>query len=151
MYLTLLQEVPVKPTALSLRKNVFKNVGMFEESAPSGSDWDFLMRFAREGRFGYIDRPLAVLRLQGDATHRLHFKQDKLFILDCLRRERKLAKNDTEVHAAVRKGILNLYRHLGWHYRAVGNRGRRHLLYCRVSPRRVKSACCREPCLCGFL
>ena len=122
MYITLLQEVPVKPTALSLRKDVFKTAGMFEESAPSGSDWDFLLRFARERRFGYIDRPLATLRLQGDATHRLHFIQDKLFILNCLRREMKLAKDDNEIRAAAHSGMLGLWRHLGWHYQAVGNR-----------------------------
>jgi glycosyltransferase involved in cell wall biosynthesis len=59
MYLCLLQEVPIKPTALVVRRNVFDKVGVFDESARSGEDWEFLLRLARVSSFGYIHQPLA--------------------------------------------------------------------------------------------
>src|SRR6185437_12705329 len=72
MYLCLLREVPIKPTALTVRAEVIRQTGWFNEGWVAGSDWEFLIRLSRLCCFGYIDEPLAVLRLQSDATHRLH-------------------------------------------------------------------------------
>ena len=87
MYLCLLQEVPVKIPAFTFRRTVLEDVGYLNESWPSGSDWDFLLRFSKRHRFGYIDDPLAVVRLQADATHRVHAVADKSCILGMLREE----------------------------------------------------------------
>lgn len=122
MYLCLLHEVPIKPTALTLRREAVENIGKFDESRPAGSDWEFLIRFARKWRFGYIDRPLAVLRVLEDATHRLHAERDKLMMIGLLRSERERLKHDPEALAAIRWGIADLTKHLAWHYLALGRK-----------------------------
>lgn len=131
MYLCLLQEVPIKPTALTLRRNAVDATGRFNERWPSGSDWDFLIRFARCFSFGYIDRPLAVLRVQSDATHRLHFERDKLLMLDLLRSEARRASQDSEALRATREGMADIARHLGWFYLDRGRRAAAAKAYAR--------------------
>ena len=122
MYLYLLQEVPIKMPAFTLRREALTKVGNFDESWPSGNDWDFLLRLSKFARFGYIDRPLAVIRVQDDATHRIHVVRDHMLLLDLLRREREGLGEDSEARAAVRRGITNLTKHLAWHYLGSGQR-----------------------------
>src|SRR6185437_9358385 len=102
-YICLLQEVPVKPTAFTFRRSVLGDVGYLNESWPSGSDWDFLIRFSKRHRFGYIDDPLAVARLQADATHRVHAVADKSSVLGMLREEFRHTA-DPEVRRAAKTG-----------------------------------------------
>ncbi len=81
MYLCLLQEVPVKPSTLTVRRKAVQRTGEFNEVSPSGQDWEFFLRLSRFACFGYIDRPLVLLRVLGDATHRVNAERDKLFHL----------------------------------------------------------------------
>lgn len=122
MYLCLLQEVPIKPTALTLRASALRSISGFDERFPSANDWDFLLRFSKLYRFGYIDKPLATLRVQHDATHRLHAERNHLFVLEFLRSQRKLLKNDPEAYRAVQWGIADTTNYLAWHYLACGNK-----------------------------
>lgn len=122
MYLCLLHEVPIKPTALTIRREAVEEIGHFNESWPSGSDWEFLLRFSRVFRFGYIDQRLAVLRVQGDATHRVYGTKEKPMLLSLLQREMRRVRNDDEALAAARWGYSDLTKHLAWAYLANGQK-----------------------------
>lgn len=122
MYLCLLQEVPIKPSTVTLRRYAMQEVGFFDESQPSANDWDFFLRFACAYRWGYIDRSMTVARLQPDATHRVHAEKNYQYALDFLRRRRELARGDEEALAALRYGIADNFKHLSWHYLAIGRK-----------------------------
>jgi len=122
MYLCLLREVPIKPTALTMRRCAIAQVGYFEESWPSGSDWEFLIRFSRILRFGYIDQCLACLRVQTDATHRMHAVKDKSMILDLLKSLMIQNRHDPEARDAAKWGYTDITKHLAWTHLANGHR-----------------------------
>jgi glycosyltransferase involved in cell wall biosynthesis len=121
MYLCLLQEVPIKPSALMIRRSAAETLEPFNESWPSGSDWDFLLRFSKHFRFGYIDETLALLRVQADATHRVHAIADKTNVLKMLRAEAHDAP-DSAVRQAANTGYRDVVRHLSWEYLRRGQR-----------------------------
>lgn len=121
MYLCLLHDVPVKLTAFTIRRSAMEDVGYFNNAWPSGSDWDFFLRFSKGHRFGYVDEPLAVLRLQSDSTNRLHAVADKSMILGMLRGEFKHTK-DSEVRKAAKLGYRDAVRHLSWEYLRHGQK-----------------------------
>ncbi|MBI2216265.1 MAG: glycosyltransferase [Candidatus Rokubacteria bacterium] len=124
MFLVLLEEVPVLPTAFTIRTSAFDVVGSFMESWRSFSDWEFLVRFARRFRFGYIDRPVAIVRISSDSIHRVHAVFGRTAMLRLLHRERLRHAEDPEAAAAARRGIIRLRRHLGWSYARQGLWGR---------------------------
>jgi glycosyltransferase involved in cell wall biosynthesis len=121
-YLYLLREVFIKPTALTFRKEALLTTNLFDESRPCGSDWKLLLEFSKTFRFGYIDRPLAVLRVQMDAIHRRNLVRDKMLTIEMLRDEVRRTPEDNEVVEAARWGISNMSQHLSWHYLAQGQR-----------------------------
>jgi len=116
----LLQEAPVMPTAFTIRRELFDASGGFTSGLEPFEDWEFFLRLSRTVAFGYIDRPLAVLRISPDSIHRVHGVKGKRMMLGVLARERRLAGRDTETRAAARKGIVRLHTRLGWHYRDSG-------------------------------
>jgi len=116
MYLFLLQEVPIKTAALTIRRATLNLAGKFDEAFVSGEDWEFLLRLARVTQFGYIDRPLAVIRVSQDSLHREQKERDHLSVLDVLVREKRCLVRDREALRAVRWGIGNLAKQLGWYY-----------------------------------
>lgn len=122
MYLCLLQEVPVKTPTVMIRREAVQETGKFNEASPSGNDWEFFLRMSRFGRFGYIDRPLVVVRVLGDATHRLNTERDKLFLLEVLRQEASDLSGDPEALAVARLGMVDVTKHLAWHYLALNRR-----------------------------
>jgi glycosyltransferase involved in cell wall biosynthesis len=122
MRLILLEEVPIKPSALTLRRTAFERAGAFDEMWSSSEDWEFLLRFAREHRIGYIDRPLTVLRVGADSLHRLDQARGERAMIRLLRRERALLCGDREALAAVERGLVSRVKHFGWHYVDVGRR-----------------------------
>ncbi|MHB8539386.1 MAG: glycosyltransferase family 2 protein [Candidatus Acidiferrales bacterium] len=121
-YLWLLREVFIKPTAVTYRKEALLKTSLFDESLPSGSDWKILLEFSKSFRYGYIDKPLAVLRVQTDATHRRNLVRDKTFTIGMLRAEAKMTPHDKEVVEAARWGMSNMTLHLSWHYLREGQR-----------------------------
>lgn len=116
MYLCLLEEVPVKPSALLVRRDIFDRFGCFDEAWPSGTDWDILLRFSRSVRFGYIDLPLVVQRRTSDATHELFREEDQLFLLDVFLKEKSGLRNDPEALSAVNRAISTRCKNLGHYY-----------------------------------
>jgi hypothetical protein len=124
MRLCLLQEVPIKPSALTLRRAAFDAVGGFDETWSSSEDWEFLLRLAREHRFGYLDRPLAVLHISPDSLHILDQSRGETAMIRLLVRERDTVGNDVEALAAVRHGLVSRIKHFAWHYADAGHRRR---------------------------
>lgn len=116
MYLYLLQEVFVKPSALTMRRAAFERTGGFDESWSSSEDWEFLLRFARWGRFGYIDRPLTVLRVSPDSLHRTDQARGETAMLGLLARERRAVAHDPEARAAVERGLRERLKQFAWYY-----------------------------------
>jgi len=131
MRLCLLEEVPIKPSALTLRRAAFDAVGGFDESWSSSEDWEFLLRLARDHRFGYIDRPLAVLTISPDSLHILDQSRGEPAMIRLLLRERSALGDDVEAVAAVRRGLVNRVKHFAWHCVDAGSRRRAsNVLFC---------------------
>jgi glycosyltransferase involved in cell wall biosynthesis len=105
IYLCLLEEVPIKPTAAVVRKELFQKAGGFNETWPSGTDWDLFLRFSKIAEFGYINLPLAIQRRTADATHQKFREQDKLFLLNTFLKEKSHLRKDREALQAVNRGI----------------------------------------------
>jgi len=121
-YLCLLEEVFIKPTAVTFRREALLRTPLFAVGWPSGDDWKLLLDFSRSFRYGYIDRPLAVLRVQSDSIHWLAFERDKALITQMLLDEIKAVSRDKEAVKAARWGISNLAKQLGWYYLGHGQR-----------------------------
>jgi glycosyltransferase involved in cell wall biosynthesis len=130
MYRCLLEEVPVKTAALTMRREALERAGRFDESWSSSEDWEFLLRFARTGRFGYIDRPLAVIRISLDSLHRVDKEWGALAMLRLLSRE-KSSGQDRATRASARRGISTLVKHLSWYYLESGRRAAAAAVYVR--------------------
>lgn len=122
MLLYLLEEVPVKSPAFSVRREAFERAGRFDEDWASSEDWEFFLRLAEQSRFGYIDRPLAVIRISADSLHRLNQEWGQRAMLRLLVRRLPRFAGDPEAIAAIRRGIRDCTRHLSWHYLAQGRR-----------------------------
>ncbi len=127
IYLCLLEEVPIKPSAAVVRRSALERSGGFEEAWPSGTDWDLFLRLSQVvDSFGYIDAPLVVQRRTPDATHQLWREQDKLFLISVFSKEKKLAaaRNDRKALAAINRGLCSHYNSLGWTYLEAGRAGK---------------------------
>ena len=128
MHLCLLEEVPIKPSALTLRRQAFEHAGGFDEGWSSSEDWEFLLRFARSHRFAYVDRPLTVLFISPDSLHVVDQSRGEAAMVRLLRREQGRLTGDPEGLAAVRRGLVTRIKHFGWHHLDHGRRARA----CRV-------------------
>jgi hypothetical protein len=122
MRLCLLEEVPIKPSALTLRRRAFAAVGGFDETWSSSEDWEFLLRLARRHRFAYLDRPLAVLFISPDSLHIVDQSRGEAAMIRLLRRERRALAGDAEALAAVRRGLVRRTMHFAWHHVDHGRR-----------------------------
>jgi glycosyltransferase involved in cell wall biosynthesis len=131
MYLCLLEEVPVKPSALVVRRRAFERVGGFDESWTSSEDWEFLLRLARAHRFAYLDRPLVVLFISPDSLHLVDQSRGETAMIRLLGQEQRRLAGDPEALAAVRRGLVTRVKHLGWHLLDQGRRAGASLVYLR--------------------
>lgn len=122
MLLYLLEEVPVKSPAFSVRRPAFERAGGFDEGWSSSEDWEFFLRLAEISRFGYIDRPLAVIRISTDSLHRVKQEWGQQAMLGLLVRRLSRFADDPEAVAAIRRGIRDCTRHLSWYYLERGRR-----------------------------
>jgi glycosyltransferase involved in cell wall biosynthesis len=129
--LCLLEEVPIKPSALTLRRRAFERVGGFDETWSSSEDWEFLLRLSRHHRFAYIDRPLAVLCISPDSLHILDQTRGETAMIELLSRERRAVAGDRPARAAVRRGLVARTKHFGWHCLDLGRRGRACAVFLR--------------------
>ena len=119
--LCLLQEVPIKTPALTVRRSALERVGGFNEAWTSSEDWEFLLRFARRESLVYVDRPLAVIRISADSLRRRDQERGELMMLRLLASERRRVA-DPEARRAATVGIVERAKHLSWYYRDRGRR-----------------------------
>jgi glycosyltransferase involved in cell wall biosynthesis len=72
----------VHPPTVMFRRGVLAQAGFFDETIRNACDWEWLVRAARLGPFGYIDHPLLRYRLletsMSGPRHRLTLYQDVL-------------------------------------------------------------------------
>ena len=123
LYLVLLQEVPIMPSAFAIRRAVVERHGAFDATWTTCEDWEFFLRLARTERFGYIDRPLVVLRVLKDANHRRKYLRGRAAMLALFQRERALCAGDSEALAALRRGLAHLRKQILWVYEQEGRTG----------------------------
>jgi glycosyltransferase involved in cell wall biosynthesis len=121
MLACLLEEVPIKPTALTIRRNTFSRAGTFNERWTSSEDWELLLRLAKCAQFAYLDEPLAILRVQSSALHRSDAENGDRAMLALLRRE-ATTLDDPWARAAARRGIGAVSNHLALVCLARGRR-----------------------------
>lgn len=131
MQLCLLEEVPIKPSALVLRRAAFERIGGFDEAWTSSEDWEFLLRLARDHRFAYLDRPLAVLFVSPDSLHIMDQARGEEAMIRLLAREQERLAGDRTALAAVRRGLVTRVKHCGWHHINHGRRTRACGVYLR--------------------
>jgi glycosyltransferase involved in cell wall biosynthesis len=131
LYLFLLQEVFIKPSALMLRRDAFIRAGGFDPQWSSSEDWEFLLRLAKWARFGYVDRPLAVLRVSVDSLHRVDQPRGETAMLGLLARERNALGRDRQARAAVRRGLRERVKQFAWYYDDAGRPGEAARVYLR--------------------
>ncbi len=131
MQLCLLEEVPIKPSALVVRRQAFDRVGGFDEAWTSSEDWELLLRLARDHQFAYLDRPLAVLFISPDSLHIMDQSRGDDAMIRLLTRERGRLAGDREALAAVRRGLVTRVKHCGWHHIDHGRRARACGVYLR--------------------
>lgn len=117
----LLQEVPIKVPSLTVRRDLLLGAGGFDAGWSSSEDWELLLRLAATATFGYIDQPLAVIRVSADSLHRLDQEQGDAAMIALLDHERDAA-GDAATRAAARRGVAVRTKHLGWHYADSGRR-----------------------------
>jgi glycosyltransferase involved in cell wall biosynthesis len=129
LYLCLLEEVPIKPTVLLLRREIFNKVGPFDLTALGCEDWEFLLRLAHVACFGYVDAPLAIQRRTPDAVHRKYWQQDRAFLISLFQREKVALKEDQEAIAAVNRGISTHCMNLGGSYLKSGMKAKSISVY----------------------
>jgi len=129
--LCLLEEVPIKPTVLFVKREIFKKVGFFDLTALGCEDWEFLLRLAYVACFGYVDAPLAIQRRTPDAIHRKYWQQDRAFLISLFRREKVALKEDHEAIAAVNRGISLHCTNLAGSYLTSGLKAKSLSVYLR--------------------
>lgn len=123
LYLTLLQDVPIKSIAFSIRKSTLAELGGFDPAWRVSEDWELLLRYAKDNPIGYLAQQLAVARHSGDSLHMEVGAPAQSLAL--LRREyRRIAPTDREALRSVRKGLALQARHVAWDEQRVGRRRR---------------------------
>jgi hypothetical protein len=120
MYLCMLQEMPIRIQATTIRRQALSDGAKFQEDWPPCEDWEFLLRFARTHCLGFIDRPLVTRRILSDSILSQHLKTDAFLLTKMFIREKQALRGDREAVAAVRQAIAAVSSKLGYCYRDDG-------------------------------
>ena len=131
MYLCLLEEVPIKPSAALIRRSVLDHVGGYNKSLVSGEDWELYLRISKFYRFGYINRELTTMRVLSDSTLSKFLEQDKICLQQLAIMEKKTLQWDREAMQVVNCGISRHCKDLGWIYLQSGRQMKAFSTYLR--------------------
>lgn len=131
MYLCLLEEVPIKPTAVLIRRTVLDEFRGYDEAWSSGEDWELYLRISKYHGFGYVDRRLAVMRVLDDSTLSKFQEEDKFSLLQLAVSEKKGLLRDREALEAANRAIARHCKDLGWIYLHSGRRMKSISTYAR--------------------
>jgi len=85
----------IHPPTVMFRRELLARAGVFDRSIPNCCDWEWLVRAARVGKFGFVDRPLlryrkSMAQMSGP-RHKLQLYSDILANL------RRFAQDDPEL------------------------------------------------------
>ncbi|MBR0830173.1 glycosyltransferase [Bradyrhizobium manausense] len=131
MYLCLLEEVPIKPTAVLIRRAVLDEFRGYDESWCSGEDWELYLRISKHYGFGYVNRKLAVMRVLDDSTLSKFQEEDKSSLLQLAVSEKKGLRRDREALEAANRAIARHCKDLGGIYLHSGRRMKSISTYAR--------------------
>jgi glycosyltransferase involved in cell wall biosynthesis len=131
MYLCLLEEVPIKPTGVLIRRGVLDELSGYDESWCSGEDWELYLRISKHHGFGYVNRKLAIMRVLKDSTLSKFQEQDKSSLLQLAVGEKKGLRRDREALQAANRAISRHCKDLGWIYLHSGRRMKSISTYAR--------------------
>lgn len=98
----------IHPPTVMIRRETLDKVGMFDVQFRIGCEWEWLVRIARSGPVGYIDRPL--LRYRRSPTQVTHNPQTAL---DALHVAQLIHRRDPSVRQRAPKAVR---RHVGGLY-----------------------------------
>jgi glycosyltransferase involved in cell wall biosynthesis len=90
----------VHPPTIMFRREVLAEVGNFDANIGSMCDWDWIVRVARSGEIGYIDRPLLQYRLSGTQMSSARYRARAQ--PDILRVAEQLVQRDPALYQAER-------------------------------------------------
>jgi hypothetical protein len=122
MYLCLLEEVPIKPTGVLIRRSVLAAIGGYNESWLSGEDWELYLRISKRYQFGYLNRKLATMRVFSDSTLSKFQEEDKSSLYQLATSEKQGLRGDREALRAVNRAISRHLKDLGSIYLHSGRR-----------------------------
>ncbi|MFM2056770.1 MAG: hypothetical protein RLY71_1155 [Pseudomonadota bacterium] len=90
----------VHPPTIMFRREVLDQVGNFDTGIGSMCDWDWIVRVARSGEIGYIERPLLRYRLSGTQMSSARYRARAQ--PDILRVAEQLVQRDPALYRAER-------------------------------------------------
>jgi len=123
--------VPIKPTAVLIRRSVLDDVGGYDENWLSGEDWELYLRIAKRYRFGYLNQMLTTMRVLDDSTLARFWDKDKESLRRLIIREKQALRGDREAKRAANRAIAQFENDLGWIYLHAGRRMKSITTYCR--------------------
>lgn len=74
------QHMPIHISSVMIRKNIFDEVGYFNEDLKIHEDTEMWNRISEKYTFGYIEKPLAIFRWEKDKNHLLKEGFRKRFV-----------------------------------------------------------------------
>ncbi len=73
-------QAPIHASAVMVRKSVFDEVGLFDESLKIHEDTDMWNRISEKYKMGFIEKPLSIFRWEKEPEHLLKPELRELFI-----------------------------------------------------------------------
>jgi GT2 family glycosyltransferase len=128
------------PQASMIRRQVFDEVGYFDESLATHEDWDLFIRIVRRFPIEIIDLPLIKLRRHSNNLT----KNDEKMYLDEVVVYNKLVRSHSLSRAEIKLLDKRLMPHHFWYGRLALHHGREAaarkalFAYIRINPRKIK-------------
>jgi glycosyltransferase involved in cell wall biosynthesis len=85
----------IHPPTVMFARTLLASAGLFDESIRNGCDWEWLVRAARVGKFGFVDRPLLRYRLSEAQMSGMRHKPQ--VHADRLENLRRFARDDPQL------------------------------------------------------
>lgn len=121
MLLVLLAGQPIAPSAFSIRKSVFQQLGGFDQAwVPAAEDWDCWLRYSRSHPIGYLAKKVAVLRHSADSLH-LSGRAWEVPVALLRRTLRQINPSDREAIRTARETLASMAKNAAWSYEEEGH------------------------------
>jgi len=107
--------VPCSCSSMVVRRDVFRNIGLFDESFKSGDDWDLWIRASRKYRFLFVQTPLFNYYIHGNNVTILRGK------IKYLQEVEKVVDKHRDIYLKYPKSFSKKLRKLGTAYIIEGH------------------------------